>query len=61
LHVSAAHGRRKFQLPQALLGGIGVEGDERPGIPLPDKKSNRRAEADPTLFMGKGEYPYERD
>jgi hypothetical protein len=59
--VRAARGRRQFQFPQTLLGGIGVQGDKRPCIPLPDEKGNRSAEADPALFMGKGEYAYERD
>ena len=58
--VRAARSRRQFQLPEALLGGIGVQGDERPLTSLPDEKGNRSAEADPAPFMGKGEYAYER-
>jgi hypothetical protein len=40
--VRAARSRRQFQIPQALLGGIGVKRDERPLTSLPDEKGNRR-------------------
>jgi hypothetical protein len=61
ISVRAARGRRQFQIPQALLGGVRVQRDERPLTSFTDKKSNRSAEADPALFMGNGEYAYERD
>lgn len=49
------------QVPQALLGGIRVQGDEKPCAPLFDKKGYRGAVANSTIFMGNGEYAHERD
>jgi hypothetical protein len=61
ISVRAARSRRQFQILQAFPGDIGIKGDERPCIPLPDEKGNRSAEADPALFIGNGEYAYDRD
>jgi hypothetical protein len=59
--VRAARGRKQFQFCQALLGGIGVQGDEKPFSSLADKKGNRNTEAESAPFPGNGKDAYERD
>jgi hypothetical protein len=58
---AASHGRKQFQFSQAFLGGIGIQGYEKPVSTLVDKKGNRNTEAEPTPFLGNGEYAYKRD